>query len=392
MPLNLQQAPPRLRKTLYRSDHFWVNTNNSSALPRYSATAYADAEAKLTAANQEATVSFALNGRTPYVDVHVGSGDSHLYVNGVQNTCNAGVEANMVVASGDSSSHTVTDIPVWYSNCIEKATTKYNAYKTRWCQYWRPATGTTQTCEMREPVGLSLAMKYYNKVSVYQKKFRVTYTPRMTPRINCNNSSFPLYGFSRAGADSNDLYDAPLRYTVNSNSLFNWQQPDQTLLVGMYESSKAEKSQMSPFWLRGVPYTIPIKESREGLKIGVMHRQRNHPKPVVIEYTTSPQTVYGKKFDMSEHYYDISTGEWVSHDDLDCFVNFFIYTMQDSSDGAYIPSIEGTFRIESWVDVVFWDRKTVRTSFTLATIDDTVFGTAVDEDNEVENVELEAVD
>jgi len=371
MPLNLQQAPVRLRKVLYRSDHFWLNTRSASTLPRYSAVAYADDVARLAASNEEAAFSLSVEGHSPYRDVYVGSATSDVYINGEAYLVDYSDVNNLVVPAGDSSSYTVTDIPLWYSNAIEKASTKFLAYKTLWAPSYRATSGSTQVSEMREPVGLSMLMKYYNKVSVYRKKVRITFIPRQVNRLRALTSGTPLQGLAPAGTGSNDNYDAPIMNKtwseMQSNSLLPFGQPDMKFVTGAYEASTAQYQEMTPWWIAGLKYPIPIKQSKEGLKIGLMNRTTTNPKPIVMEYTTSPISVYGQKFDMSENYWSIDASTWTKHGQPECFINYFLFTMQNSPDSGFIPFIEGQFRIESWTDCVFWDRKDVSVSFSLFT-------------------------
>jgi len=395
MALNLQQVPNRYRKVLYRSDHFWVNTHSSAILPRYSATAYSTANDKLEASNEEATLSLSLDGSTPFRDVYVGSADTNVYYNGVAYLVDKSAAGNMVVAAGDSSSATVTDYPIWYSNCLEKATTKYNAYKTLWHPGYRPGVDAKEQCsEMREAIGLSAAMKYYNKVSVYRKKFRITFTPRQCNRIRAYTTATPLHGFAIAGANATDNYDSPLQcrpYGASFCYPFNaYGDPDETMVAGAFESTEPQRTDMVPFWVNGQRYPLPIKQSKEGMKIGLFEHLWEKRKSIVIEYTVSMSSVYGQKFDMSEHYYYIDGGVWTAVNPHPTFVNFFLYTLQNSRDANSIPKIEGHCRIESWSDCLFWDRKSVNVSFGLSTEPAGTAAIAIDDDEE--ELELEAAD
>lgn len=372
MSFDLQQAPDRLRKTLYRSDHFWVDTRNAvDAQPRYQAGAFASNEANLKASNEEAVVSISLDGSSPYRDVYIDSAATHLYVNN-KPEYNTGLEAGQIFACSRTDNYNVVDMPVWYSNSLCKVSgTYYTSYKTKWNPSYKPATGGSQTSEMREPVGLSRCMLYYRRCTPYQKKFRITFTPVQTNRLRSINTTDQLQGLGLAGANANDDYDAPLMLKNStgggSTTTVCFGQPYEKILIGGFENATPQYAKLLPFWIDGKKYPIPISKSEEGFKLGVFRYKNRFDKPIVWEYTTSIKSTYGKKVDMAEVYYTNEGGAWAANNAYPTYVNMFLYTLENSPDSGFIPYIQGHIRIESWVDCLFWDRKQVQVAFNLST-------------------------
>lgn len=372
-----------------------MNSKNTTQQPRYSSTAFpGDASTKIYASNEEASLSISIEGNSPCRDVWVGASSTNVYVNGQAYVVDNSSVSNLVVSAGDSSSYTTTDVPIWYSNCHEKATTKYLAYKTLWSPSYRAASGSVQVSEMREPIGLSMLMNYYNKVSVYRKHVRVTFVPRQVNRLRGISTAAPLSGLGVSGANPNDLYDAPFYEksdrAQNSNPTLAFGQPCEKMAVICYEDDKPEFMNLMPFWLEDKKYPIPIKQSVEGMKFGVFGRNTPNTKPIVVEYTTSPRSVYGQKFDMSENYWHIVAGSWIRVGQPECYINFWLTTLENSPDSAFIPYIEGQVRVETWTDCVFWDRRDVQVSFTLPAEVAGSDGTAAVDD--VNKLELEDED
>jgi len=394
MSFNLQQAPDRLRKTLYRSDHFWVDTRNISTQPRYKTSTWSSDQETLRYSNQEAVISIALDGSTPYRDVFIDTADSHLWINGVvQNT--AGTTASQIVTCSNSGSYTITDTPVWYSNALVNNASTYTGYKTKWNPSFKPTVGDFQNSEMREPVGLSKYMLYYNRVTPYRKKFRITFTPCQTNRLRAITSGTPAHGLALAGANGNDSYDSPYMLknwaAQQSNTTVSFGHPKMKLLVGGFEKRNAQYASIVPFWLENKSYPIPISSSQEGFKLGVFEYSGEKSKPIVWEYTTSIESTYGKKVDMASVYYTNNGLSWAANNEFPTWVNFFIYSLENSPDCGYLPFIQGHFRIESWVDCLFWDRKHVQVAFNISTEeDDGVVPTSIAGDTEL--LELETQD
>jgi len=341
--------------------------------------------------NQEAVVSFALEGSTPYRDVYVAAADSHLFVNGIQQNVSA-VEANQIATCSNSGSYVVLDTPIWYSNAINQVASTFTGYKTKWNPSYRPADAGQQNSEMREPVGLSKMMLYYNRCTPYRKKFRITFTPCQTNRLRAVNTTDTLQGMVLAGYNANDDNDAPLMLKNeggNTNSQMSFGQPKQKFLIGGFEKSTAQYAGRTPFWIENKQYPIPISESAEGFKIGLFEFNGKNAKPIVWEYTTSIESTYGKKVDMAEVYYTNTGATWAGNNNYPTYVNFFIYTLENSPDCGFIPYIQGHFRIESWVDCLFWDRKSVQVAYNLSTDEAAPAPTSIADDTEVLELETE---
>lgn len=395
MSFNLQQAPDRYRKTLYRSDHFWVDSRNVSKTeqPRYKDSAFSSDADKLTHSNEEAVLSISLDGSTPYRDVFIGSPNTHLYVNGVGQV-NDLTAAGQIVPTSNSGSATTTDIPVWYSNCQEFTGGVYYTYKTKWCQSYRPASGSVQNSEMREPIGLSKMMLFYRRCTPYRKKFRITFYPTQTNRIRAALSGTPAQGFAISGSNTSDVYDPPFftrgYFASQSAAYTSWGGPNMKMVIGGFEATTPQVAGKVPFWISGKTYPIPIKQSQEGMKIGVFQYKAMNTKPIVMEYTVSIESTYGKKVDMAEVYYTNSGVDWQAVNAYPTYVNMFMYTLENSVDAAFVPHIEGLVRIESWVDCLFWDRKQVDVAFGLAT--EEVGEAATNIEDNTEQLELEVAD
>lgn len=356
MSIELYKAPTRLRKTLYRSDHFWVDSKNAATLPRYKSTAFSSTAEQLLYSNQEACLGICLNGYDPSIDVDTRSNTNCITVNGTDYGVNPSTTSNLIVTCAASDSYALTaDVPIWYSNMEQLNGGVYTCLKTRWSTTHVPVDGKYQTCEMREPVGLNSHMLYYNKMNVLRKKFRITFTPMETRRPTANTSGTPANGFKARGNSTNDNFDAPITYpSALRRGDVLYTPPNNKYIACVFEDTTAQYPQTMPFW-KVTKSPIPIKKSRDGMKIGVFGAKLGQP--VVFEYVISALSTYGKKFDLGEDFWYLSGNQWTNDDQHKRFVNFLLYT-QDTSDSAYtLPCIEGKVRIESWTDCLFFDRK-----------------------------------
>ena len=250
MPVILQ-PPKRLRRKLYRYEHFHFNTNLAPHVPRYTATDPAGAADKLAIANEEASISISLNAINPAEDmVTRNSARTSIWVNGNSYSVDDTTSTNLIRNVAQSNNSVTTEIPVWYSNYTHFDTPNFFATKIYFAPQYKALKGHQQANDMREPYGLSEYMQFYNKVSTYGKKFRITFTPHWMPGLAGT-------GTAAESIVNNQLFNGtrPQRDifgNINEQNYYNGSSHyipgDQKFLFGAYGATKPEHQGNYPIW------------------------------------------------------------------------------------------------------------------------------------------------
>ena len=314
------QPPKRLRKKLYRYDHFHFNTNYSANLPRYQATNIGSAAEQIQKANEEASISISLDALDPTIDVSTyGQTTTGIHVNASPYYVDHNTESNLTHTVANAATTGMTETPVWYANLVYiDGTPNTLAKKILYAPEYVAATGSRNCNDMREPYGLSEYMNFYNKVSTYGKKFRITYTPHYMPGIRgqgveadsfiAPNQIDEKWKFIR---EANGQPGMSTNFATSYNGFYHYNPGDVKFLMGCYGAVKPEYAKLIPIWKEGKKLPGPIKSSEEDFKFGIFPRVKSLSRKYTIEYAASIESVYGQKVDMSERYwFKDAAGAW----------------------------------------------------------------------------------
>lgn len=385
------------RVRFYREDHVNFDTSLSAFQPRVgTSTSYdpsQDLATQLAAiktdakkAEEEASICIAFDMNQPFLDTITRDGNSLVAVNGsvyagwdgtqqskLKNTFNF---ANNVLATASLN-------PIWYSRFTTAGTTGGGAtvngtyyFDVRWTpddldpvKRETPSAPRFKGTWQPGPAKLWEYFKYYNKMTVFKKRIIVTFIPveMHTAHPNANNDQRPFWDYNSAQEP-----------TLNNGVLYSneWQPGTSRFAEGVQKRNQQRyvmgfMGDKIPSGVGLVPFykkaDVPLRSAEHEMKY-IVHNpdaRRNAPKAYKLGYSMWQKRQYGAgKFTPADDYWYLNNGSpqhYVSQTEpdgatKDLYANFFLSSLDDSMFPGYVPKIAGQLRVQSYTDVLFWDR------------------------------------
>jgi len=358
-------------KTLHRTDHFFIDTSQlaASRQPRVRVNNPVDVVESIKRIEEESGVVLNFRMDSPHYDLWNGiTGKSSIYVgpsrDSVPGTTEYAPAAEYVTAA--------TGSPIWFGN-FAHATAAGAGWEDYLC-HWKPGTvGNNEfyQTEMPEPLGLSVYMNYYNKVTVYKKRVYVEFTPFDTHGVTAaaststGSTALATNNFQNVGVN---IFQPP---GVTTNNDFQ----DNTYVVSMHPSKNVEYRLFGDF-LEGFGRRLNLASREKGTKLKFLRNDnfsKMQHRSVSNKYTLSYKGMYGVPNDPSFNYWSIDgAGAWikpavetdVANINVPLSLPYYLVvrvqsTGTHSNSPSHCPVVRGRIKIRTDVTVLFWDRKDV---------------------------------